>query len=109
MASSRGMQLVGKLKECDACEAVKTKAAPIPKSTDSDKKANNIGERLFVDITGPFLLTATKWHKAIHNKLYWYGISDQYSGKMLTIFQYSKRKFGEACGRNVYKILQRSR
>ena len=91
MASSRGMQLVGKLKECDAYGAIKTKAAPIPKSTDSDKKeAKDIGERLSVDITGPFPLTATRWHKPIRNKLYWYGISDQYSGKMLTAFQYSK-------------------
>ena len=90
MASSRGMRLVGKLKECDACGAVKAKAASIPKSTNSDKKAKDIGERLFVDITGPFPLTATRWHKAIRNKLYWYGISDQYSGKMLTAFQFSK-------------------
>ena len=34
MAGSRGMRLVGKLKECDACGAIKAKAAPIPKSTD---------------------------------------------------------------------------
>ena len=59
VAISRGIRLVGKLEECDSCGAVKVKAAPIPKSTDSDKKAKDIGERLFVDITGPFPLTAT--------------------------------------------------
>ena len=32
----------------------------------------------------------TRKLKAIRNKLYWYGISDQYSGKMLTAFQYWK-------------------
>ena len=93
MASSRGILLVGTLKECDVCGTVITrKAAPIPKSTDSDKKVKDIGERLFVDmITGPFPLTAMRWHKAIRDKLYWYGKSDQeYSRKMLTSFQYLK-------------------
>ena len=56
------------------------------------KKASAVGERLFVDITGPFPLTATHWHKATRNKLFWYGVSDQFSGKMITSFQYSKKE-----------------
>ena len=90
MAKAKGYRLVGKIKDCDACGAIKAKATPIPHVTDPKKKATDIGERLFVDITGPFPLTATKWHKSISNKLFWYGISDQYSGKMLTSFQYTK-------------------
>ena len=60
MARAKGSRLVGKLKECDACGAVKAKAAPIPKSTDSNKKSKDAGEQLFVDAAGPIPLTATK-------------------------------------------------
>ena len=92
MAKAKGICLVGKLQDCDACEAIKAKSTPIPKKTDEGKTAKDVGESLFVDITGPFLLlTATKWHKSIRNKMYcMYRILDQYSGKMLTSFQHTK-------------------
>ena len=90
MARAKNIRLVEKLLPCNACGAVKAKAALILQTTDESKKAKDVGERLFVDISSPFPLTATKWHKSIRNKLFWYGISDQYSGKMLSSFQFSK-------------------
>ena len=60
MVRVKVIRLVGKLKECDACGAVKAKAAPITKSMESDKKSKDVGEKLFVDIMGPFPLTVTK-------------------------------------------------
>ena len=90
MAETKGLRLTGKLEECDSCGIVKAKAKPIPKQTDESKKASNVGERQFINITGPFPLTGTKWHRAIRNKLYWYGMSDQKSGKMISSFQFNK-------------------
>ena len=83
VAKAKCIRLVGKLKCCDACGAVKVKVTHIPKSTSSDKEAKYVGERLFIDITGPFPLIATKWNKDVHNKLCWYEILDQCSGKVL--------------------------
>ena len=92
MAASKGLRLIGKMEPCNACGIVKVKAKPIPTTSDINKKATDIGERLFVDITGPFPLTATKWHRTTRNKLFWYGISDQFSGKMISSFNYNKNE-----------------
>ena len=89
MAASKGLRLIGKMEPCNACGIVKVKAKPIPTTSDINKKATDIGERLFVDITGPFPLTATKWHRTTRNKLFWYGISDQFSSKMISSFNYN--------------------
>ena len=43
-----------------------------------------------LDISGPFPLTGGKWNKAIKEKLYWYGLSDHYSKKMLMNFGNNK-------------------
>ena len=90
MAKLKGLRLIGKMEPCNACGIVKVKAKPISTVSDINKKATDVGERLFVDITGPFPLTATKWHKATRNKLFWYGVSDQFSGKMVSSFNYNK-------------------
>ena len=95
MAKTKGLRLIGKMEPCDACGIVKVKAKPISTTSDPSKKATDVGERLFVDITGPFPLTATKWHKATRNKLFWYGISDQFSGKMISAFNYNKQELVE--------------
>ena len=71
---------------------VKTKAKPISAMLDPSKKVTESVERLFVDITGPFPLTTTKWYTSTQHKLFWYGISDQFSGKMISAFNYSKNE-----------------
>jgi hypothetical protein len=92
MATLKGLRLVGNFTACDACGLIKTKASPIAKSSPDEKKAKEVGERLYVDITGPFPLTGGKWHKSIRNKMFWYGMSDEFSGKMISSFQYEKSK-----------------
>ena len=86
-----GLRLVGKLKPCDSFGLIKTKSKPILTVSDPFKKANEVGERLFVEITGQFPLTATRWYEATRNKLFWYGVY-HFSGKMVTSFQHSKKK-----------------
>ena len=87
-----GFRLVGKLKPCDSCGFIKTEAKPISTVSDTLKKANTVGEHLFVDITRPVSLTAARWQKAMRNKVFWHRISNQFSGKMITSFQYSKKE-----------------
>ena len=70
IAKIKGSRLVGNLTECDACGVIKAKVASIPHTIDHVKKASDIGERLFVDISGPFQFTTTKWHRDVRNKLY---------------------------------------
>ena len=43
-----------------------------------------------LDISGPLPLTGGKWNKAIKEKLYWYGLSDHYSKKILMNFGHNK-------------------
>ena len=84
MVKLKGLQLIGKMEPCNTCGIVKVKVQPIPTVSDINKKATDVGERLFVDITGPFPLTATTWHEATCIKLFWYGVSNhQFSGKMV--------------------------
>ena len=95
MALVKGIELKEHATLCDACGLIKSKAKVIPKKSDPDQKAKDVGERVFVDITGPFPLTHTKWHKHTNNKLFWYGISDQYSGKMISAYKYTKNRIGD--------------
>jgi len=90
MTNLKGLRLIGKLTACDACGLIITKASPIAKSSSAEKKSKEIGERLYVDITGPFPLTGGKWHTSIRYKMFWYGMSDEFSGKMISSFQYEK-------------------
>ena len=54
-----------------------------------------------LDITGPFPLTGGKYHQAIQHKLFWYGINDHFSKKMISSFRYTKSELvafvNEAC------------
>ena len=69
MVKLKGFILVVKLKPCDSCRIIKTKATTISTVSDLLNKASTFRESLFVDITGPFPLAARRWHKAIINKL----------------------------------------
>ena len=69
------MRLVRKLIPCDACGVINAKAVTIPRDSYEGKKVKDIGERIFVDMSGVFLLTETKWNKCMRNKLHWHGIS----------------------------------
>ena len=67
-----GIQLVGSLKACEACMKAKARAKPVKKTT--DKKATRVGERVFLDTSGPFA-------PSIRGSKYWGKICDQFSGK----------------------------
>ena len=95
MAKTKEFRLVGKLYPCGACELIKAKAKLIPATLGASKEGTAVGEKIFVDITCSFPLTATKWHKSTRDKLFWHGNSDQFSGKMITSFQYTKTKLVE--------------
>ena len=43
-----------------------------------------------LDISGPFPITSGKFHREIQKKIYWYGLSDHYSSKMILEFRYTK-------------------
>ena len=90
MAKMKGFKLTGEIVPCDACGIVKSKAHPILKSSNPDSKATKVGERLYMDISGPFPLTSGRKHQPLKNKLYWYGIVDEFSGKMISSFHFKK-------------------
>ena len=50
-------RLVRKLKTCDSCGLAKTKSKHACAVCNSLKKDSAVGDRLFVDINGPFPLT----------------------------------------------------
>ena len=88
MATKFGYKLIGTAKPCDACSLVKSKAKSVPKT--SSLKTLVVGERMGLDISGPFPLTSGKNNRPIQQKLYWYALSDYYSGKTLNTFKHSK-------------------
>ena len=67
-----GIKLVGSLKACEACMKAKARAKPVKKST--NKIASRVGERVFLDTSGPFA-------PSIRGSRYWGKICDQFSGK----------------------------
>jgi hypothetical protein len=60
LAKNRGYVFTGTLKSCDACDIVKTKATKIPKST--KVPAKKVGEKMSLDISGPFPLSNGRLH-----------------------------------------------
>ena len=88
IAQRLGYKLIGKPKSCDACNLIKAKAKSIPKITKS--VATKVGERVGLDITGPFPMTSGINHRPINQKLYWFGIIDHYSKKMINAFHCRK-------------------
>ena len=68
--SSWGFRLVGKLKPCDSCGLIKTKAKPMLTVFAPLKKATKVRDRLFVEMAGPFPFADTCWHKATRNNFF---------------------------------------
>ena len=76
-ANMQNITLKGEAKPCYGCMMTKAKAKGVKKST--DEKATEPGERLFVDISGPFA-------KTLKGNRYWLKMVDDYS-------RYSESKF----------------
>ena len=75
MAELEGVKLVGERTTCHACGMAKACRAQVAKLTTS--KADKIGERFFVDTTGPFDgVAAGKKYLFVNN----------YSGKLFMMF-----------------------
>ena len=87
-ANKLGYTLTGNIPNCDACDIVKTKAKPIPRITKTI--INTVGEKVGLDIPGPFPLCSGTHHRPIKYKLYWCAIINHYSKKMLKSFSYKK-------------------
>ena len=68
MGKLMGFRLIRKMMPYDFFGLIKTKAKPILTASDLSKKASDKGDTLFVDITGPFPLTATLHYKARRKK-----------------------------------------
>ena len=66
------VKLTGELKACEACMKAKAKAKAVKKTT--EHKATKIGERLYLDTSGPFA-------PSMRGSRYWGKICDQFSGK----------------------------
>ena len=88
-AKQVGITLKNVFEQCDACSVAKAKCNPIPKSTMT--VAKRVGERIFVDTSGPF-------PASFSGSTYWRGAVDDYSGKMFMEFDKTKtgmKKFVE--------------
>ena len=79
IAQCLGYKLTGKPDNCYTCNLIKAKAKSIPKITKS--VVTKVGERVGLDVTGPFPLTSGINHRPINQKLYRFGIIDHYSKK----------------------------
>ena len=88
MAKHYGYKLTGTPHACDSCNLVKSKAKAIPTATKT--VVSTVGERVGLDISGPFPLTSGIKHRPTRFKLYWCAIIDHYSRKMLSSFKYTK-------------------
>ena len=96
MAQVLGYKLTGSIHACDACGIVKSKAHKIPRSTLT--KTTVVGERVGLDISGPFPLTSGKHHRSIKQKMYWYGLIDHFSSKTMNSFRYNKSELVDFVG-----------
>ena len=64
------------------------KAKPISRITKT--VVHTVGEKVGLDISGPFPLCSGTGHRPIKHKLYWCAIIDHYSKKMMNSFCYKK-------------------
>jgi hypothetical protein len=90
-AEANKVELTGTLKKCDSCAIVKVKRTPVKHSTDAI--STYVGERMYLDISGPFNIRKTlddPYKTEERGNLYWMGLSDQYSSKMLMSFGTTK-------------------
>jgi hypothetical protein len=72
-----GWKLTGNLQVCAGCAAAKAKARAVPKMT--QEKATTPGERLFIDISGPYAKSAV-------GNQYWVMAVDDYTRKCWSYF-----------------------
>ena len=93
IAQYLGYKLTGTKKSCNACNLIKAKAKSIPRST--NLLSDQVGSRMGLDISGPFPLTSGKYHRPIQQKLYWYGLVDHNSSKMIHFFEHDKKHLVE--------------
>ena len=70
MAAKQGWTLTGNVKPCGSCALAKARAKAVPKSTLT--KAKSPGERLFLDISGPY-------SDSLNQNKYWLRIVDDYT------------------------------
>jgi len=82
-AAEVGWELTGTFKACEACAKAKAKAKGVAKTT--NVKAEKPGERLFVDISGPY-------RKSVAGSEYWILVVDDYSRKKWSYFSRTKSK-----------------
>ena len=90
-AEANNVELTGALRKCDACAIVKVKRTPVKHTTDAT--STYVGERMYLDISGPFPIRKTlddPYKTETRGNLYWMGLSDQYSSKMLMSFGITK-------------------
>jgi hypothetical protein len=81
-----GYKVIGKLKSCDGCGAAKVKCNPIAKHTNT--KAEKVGERIFIDTSGPF-------PASMDGNRYWLGAVDDKSNRMFNTFEKTKDKMSD--------------
>lgn len=81
MSKEANVTLTGVLRTCDACSVAKIRCNAIKKRTESP--AGTVGERIFIDTSGPFPVSLGK-------NRYWRGGVDDFSGKMFMEFGPSK-------------------
>ena len=79
-----GWELFGKTLDCDACAQAKARQKPVQKKT--LRKANRPGERLFIDLSGPYRMSRGR-------NRYWALIVDDYTDRKFSIFGPEKTSF----------------
>ena len=85
--------LTGKLQPCSACLLCKETQIPVKKET--DMKATYSGERIHMDVSGPFPTTL-----GVHR--YWVMFKDQYAGMAWNVFVPTKDKVYEVTKEKFY-------
>ena len=90
-AERQGVVLTGTLRPCASCGLVKVKTTNVKHKTEA--VSTYVGERMYLDISGPFPIRKTiddVYQTESRSNMYWMGMSDQYSTKMLMSFDKSK-------------------
>ena len=90
------VDVTGKLQTCEGCSLAKAKAKSVSKI--STVKATEPGERLCVDISGPY-------KKSIIGSNYWILVVDQYSGKAWSFFVKKKSQLSPILDDHVTKLI----
>ena len=83
-----GMKLTGTIPPCDGCMRAKAKVKAIA-TTQTYLPATKVGERLYIDTSGPF-------PPSMGGNQYWAKICDEFSGKNWNSFTKSKKTIQES-------------